>query len=594
MSKRHLTAIYGGPGSGKTNYLIERILNDISHPNDVSNYGMVTFTKAGAREARQRVQHKLGLSDDTTLTYFKTVHAMCYALLYLKDGSVANTTERIAFAKSKGMTLSNTKDLDINDMETFMLEQEFKTPGDILFGIYDWCSARNIDPVTEYTKCPVMRYARSRFTEETVKEFVEGWSSFKADGWKAFPSLKREWSERLYDFHDMLREVLVNELAPMVRKWYWDEFQDNYPLLFRIYQMWTSKPWVESVMIAGDPNQTIYTFAGADPSFFMGQLKTADETIPLTVSHRCAEKIMVFANMLLESVPEDQRVKWVMHTEKPGGLVDDLGYEEVVEVARAYAMAGDSVYILGRTNRQVGDIERKLSMSGVPNTWLKQEAYGGGSVWTKSVPRFLDAVGTFMKEDVISVAQLKDLILPMPSGSSLEDGIVKFGYKTKLIAGKYAERGVMRTADLVGRYLWPVTKEDVVNRLMRVLREPKPGEKYHGVALEKALERPENDGWGGYFLPFDPHLISIGTMHSGKGREADVEISLTKMPRPTEDAMLHDHSVIYDEIRLNYVASTRARKALYIVNPDEVGAVARALRHLKSIEGAGDEWKFGT
>lgn len=593
MNKRFLKAIYGGPGSGKTNCLIELILGDISHPDDVSNYGMVTFTKAGAREARQRVQHKLGLNDESTLIYFKTVHAMCYALLGLKDGSVANAGERIVFAASKGMKLTNTRDYDINDMETYMLDMEFKTPGDILFGIYDWCSARNIDPVTEYTKCPVMRYARSRFTQETVKEFVEGWDRFKTGEWKGFPSLEREWSERLYDFHDMLREVLANGLAPMVKKWYWDEFQDNYPLLFQIYQMWTTKPWVEHVVIAGDPNQTIYTFAGADPSFFMGQLKAADETVPLTESHRCAEKIMVFANMLLESIPEEQRVQWVMHTKKPGGIVEEIDYGEVTDMANVHAMAGDSVYILCRTNRQVSEIERKLSLSGVPNTWLKQESYGGGSVWTKSVPKFMDAVGTFMKEDVMGVGQLKDLIGPMNAGRNPEDGIVKHGEKAKLIAGKYAKGGVMLTSDLMD-YLWPVTKEDVVNRLMNILREPKASEKYHGVALEKAMERPENGGWGGYILPFDAHNISIGTMHSGKGKEADVEISITKMPRPSADAMLHDHSVIYDEIRLNYVASTRARKALYIVNPDEVGAVARALRHLKSIEGKGDVWKYVT
>lgn len=598
MNNEMLTAIYGGPGSGKTNCLIKHVLDSISHPDDISEYGMVTFTRAGAREARQRVQQKLGLDDDTTLPFFRTVHSICYGLLGLREEMVANASERVLFARSKNMDITVDRNKPVAEMDTYVFEPAFMTDGDILFGIYDWCSARDLNPVDDFGICPVLKYARSRFTESVVREFIEGWEEFKAGAWTEYRSARRDYSGRLYDFHDMLRLTLATGRAPPVKKWHWDEFQDNYPLIYKIYRMWTSKPWVESVVIAGDPNQTIYTFAGANPQFFLNELNAAGRTIPLTESHRCAEKIMVFANMLLEGIPEEQRVKWEMHTNRKGGIVDDLDFTEIAETARAYAMAGDTVYILCRTNLQAFEVERLLSMSGVPNTWLKQEEYNGGSAWTRSVPEFIEAVRIFLSEDYIGVGYLKDLLGPMPAGRDRGDNgpgdpIIKWGSKEKLIAGKFATGGAMKT-DALMDHLWPSTKMDVIKRLLYVLQEPSANNPYLGIALRKAMTDVNRGGWGGFNLPFRAQQISVGTMHSSKGKECDVAIAVTKMPRPASDAILHDPGAMWDEVRVNYVAATRARNALYIVYPDNVGIVWKSLSHIKSIQGVGDKWRYTT
>jgi len=572
---RKLTAIYGGPGSGKTAELIRHILDSTSNPSDISSVGMVTYTRAAAHEARARIRRSLNLEDDSLLPYFRTVHSTCYFLLGLNRDCVANNTERRIFAKSKGMSMTKVSDVDVTELDTYALQPEFMTDGDILFGIYDWCSSRDLDPMQEYRKCPVLRYARSEFNGKVIEDFLRGWTEFKLGGWTAFDELRRDYAGPLYDFFDMLRGVISAGLSPPVKHWYWDEFQDNYPLLYKVYQIWTASPGVESITIAGDPNQTIYTFAGADPSFFLHELERADDKIPLTESHRCSDRIMAFSNILIESIPTRQRVQWQMTTKTPGGIVETLPYYNVPGTAWSYAMSGESVYILCRTNRQADDVGKELTREGIPNTRLKAGEHDTRSAWTRAVPQFLASLRKFLAGESMGVGEIRTLVDVMPSGGDPQTSIVKYGYKEKLACGQLSLDGRMTTSEIM-KYLWPETPNDVVKRVSQVLDA---SAKYEclAVALKKAFTRKEDGGWGGLELPFDPNLIKIGTMHASKGKEADVTIAVLWMPRPVSEGILYDRNLLYEEIRVNYVASTRPRRALYIVYPEEFNVVNEAL-----------------
>ena len=46
-----------------------------------------------------------------------------------------------------------------------------------------------------------------------------------------------------------------------------DEFQDLSPLQNRLFRAWLDDPLVKRIYVAGDPNQAIYDFRGANPRF---------------------------------------------------------------------------------------------------------------------------------------------------------------------------------------------------------------------------------------------------------------------------------------------------------------------------------------
>lgn len=168
----------------------------------------------------------------------------------------------------------------------------------------------------------------------------------------------------LFDFDDMLSIVCEDKLSPMTPILIVDEFQDLTPIQYEIYKNW--KKDADIVYIAGDPNQSIYGFWGADPSFFHNEDM---EEVKLRKSHRLRRRIWGFAKGILGNGLElECRTSGVVRTLNPSGF----GYIE--KLIKEHT--GERIFLETRTNYMARQLALQMRKVGLP---LSGKNYGWGS-----------------------------------------------------------------------------------------------------------------------------------------------------------------------------------------------------------------------
>jgi DNA helicase II / ATP-dependent DNA helicase PcrA len=186
------------------------------------------------------------------------------------------------------------------------------------------------------------------------------------------------------DFEDVLLYMVGllaehRQVAQAVRDQYHhlvvDEFQDVSPLQQALLDQWLGGR--DEVCVVGDPNQTIYTFAGASPEFLIGfpQRHPDATVVRLVRDYRSTPQVVTLANRLLAAAPHRTGLELVAM--RPAGPDADLREhpDESAEadwVARRIAeltrggLAASEIAVLFRTNGQSETYEQALTDAGVP------------------------------------------------------------------------------------------------------------------------------------------------------------------------------------------------------------------------------------
>ncbi len=281
--------VIAGAGSGKTRALSSRfafLVNEIGIL--PGNILCVTFTNKSAGEMRQRI-HRLTGDQDTG--YINTFHGFCVSVLqedshavqYPKSFLVLDnsdidamlkiiyeerglTLREMTFAKARDMIeilkLKERPDyyLDMITMSLDVLEQKYRsaaTPKDIIFYGY----------LYQEKKCFGLDY--NDLITFTLYIFDEN------------PEIRRKWQERL-------EYIMI------------DEFQDIDGLQYRLMKVLCGHH--RNLFVVGDPDQTIYTWRGADVRYLLNFDRDFPEvkTILMMDNYRSAPQILAAANSLIE------------------------------------------------------------------------------------------------------------------------------------------------------------------------------------------------------------------------------------------------------------------------------------------------------
>jgi DNA helicase-2/ATP-dependent DNA helicase PcrA len=212
----------------------------------------------------------------------------------------------------------------------------------------------------------------------------------------AYEELRRE--RHLVDFESVLEltaAILAEHpaAAAAVRDRYAyfvvDEYQDVNPLQKLLLDAWTGDR--DDVCVVGDPRQTIYSFAGATPSYltgFTGEFPDAT-VIRLVRNYRSTPQVVALANRLggsfglgLGAGPRRESAlrrpgEPVLVAQRPVGPDPEFTEhgderEEAAAVARRAAAlirsgtAAREIAVLVRTNAQTPPFEQALGEAGVP------------------------------------------------------------------------------------------------------------------------------------------------------------------------------------------------------------------------------------
>src|SRR6195952_6131984 len=131
-----------------------------------------------------------------------------------------------------------------------------------------------------------------------------------AEIFTAYESLKRR--QGVIDFEDMLRAAVWGieehaDVAEQIRSQYRhfvvDEYQDVNPLQQRLLDAWLGGR--AEICVVGDPNQTIYSFTGADPDPLLGfaDRYPDSEVVKLERDYRSTPQVVGLANKLIGQAP---------------------------------------------------------------------------------------------------------------------------------------------------------------------------------------------------------------------------------------------------------------------------------------------------
>ena len=279
--------VIAGAGSGKTKALTHRyayLVNELGI--STSNILCATFTNKAANEMKKRIRTMIG---DNDAGYVCTFHGMGVQILR-EDIHVINYPKNFVV-------------MDSEDTET------------ILKTIYENCNIQSrtftfTDAHKEIStfKC---KFAHIPYLMETdITKLKEEYDSEKEIKKKVVLGYIYEQKKNYgLDYDDLITVTLhiLRTNEEKRKKWQErmmyvmvDEFQDVSPMNFELAHILSG--YHKNLFVVGDPDQTIYSWRGADIKYILGFDKeyTGTKTIKLNKNYRSTPDILNAANSLIK------------------------------------------------------------------------------------------------------------------------------------------------------------------------------------------------------------------------------------------------------------------------------------------------------
>lgn len=318
--------VIAGAGSGKTRALASRfayLVNDLGiMPGHIL---CVTFTNKSAREMAMRI-HRLTGDNDTG--YINTFHGFCVSVL-----------QEDSFAVSYPKNFLVIDNSDIDEMLAIIYEEMGLTLRDMPFNkARDMIEMKKCVWEPEYYKdmiaMPLQVLYEKYHTATTVQDII------------FYGYLYQEKKCFALDYNDLIKFTLFifEENEEIRLKWQKrleyimiDEFQDIDPLQYKLMKALCG--YHNNLFIVGDPDQTIYTWRGADVRYLLNFDREFPhvKTIIMDDNYRSTPEILDAANSLIDKNENRIRKNLISHKEKGEPVICmplANGGEEAKAVAR--------------------------------------------------------------------------------------------------------------------------------------------------------------------------------------------------------------------------------------------------------------------
>ena len=574
--------ILAGAGSGKTKVLTTKIAYLIEEKNvDPTNILAITFTNKAANEMKERVNKMLGISSN--MIQISTFHSFGLSIIklhYEKLGFKSNFT-----IIDSDDSLSTVKRI-LKDMN---LDPKLFNPKTIRNKI---SSAKNELMTPE----ELDKFSNSEIDEVTTKVYIEYQKKLK--------------SNNSLDFDDllMLPIILFNENKEVL-KYYQerfkyiliDEYQDTNKVQYILTKMLSAK--YKNICVVGDPDQSIYGFRGSNYKNILNFEKDYKDAkvVLLEQNYRSTKNILSAANDIIKN--NKNRKEKELWTDNDLGYkikykrCDDEKDEASYVVSNVKKLINDGVSkqeiaILYRTNAQSRNIEEAFLRENIPYK-VVGAFYFYNRKEIKDLISYLKLI--YNPNDDLSLTRiinvpkrgigLKTMENLTTKATLLNDSIFntidsgkELGFKNLIqeLQEKSEELSLTELVDLIldkSGIRKELELEDTIESQSRLenLEEFKSitrnFENIYGVvslsdfldeiSLVSDVEEHKNQS----------DVVTLMTVHSAKGLEFDYVyiVGLEEGIFP-HSMCLYDNNEIEEERRLCYVAVTRARKCLTLLN----------------------------
>jgi DNA helicase-2/ATP-dependent DNA helicase PcrA len=467
--------VLGGPGAGKTTRLLEILDEEFTRGLQPSEVAFVSFTKKAVETAKERASEKFGIKKKDLL-YFRTIHSIGFRELGLSRQDVFNVGHLKKLSLMLNMDLSNRLTLNspfqISDGDKSLFLENFAR-----------CTNKTIKQVW-HDLGEYIPWFRLKLFVDTLNEYKKAYG--------------------LFDFTDMLVEYKKTGDRLPVKVAIVDEAQDLNPLQWDVIRM--AFRGSDRMYIAGDDDQAIYKWSGADVPQFLGLEHNTREILPK--SWRMGKEVFDYTQEVVKGIHNRYEKDWTYDDHKSA-----VRYTRDI-VSLQEELHNGSWYLLARNKHFLTRYETVCRAIGIPYTLM------GETPFVQNEIRAIINYEKLRKGEKINADQFENVLNKMAVDAEDFDAISELP-------------------------IWHDTMPGISdnNRL------------YYLSCLRN-----------GYKLTAPPP-VTISTIHSVKGGEADNVVLMSDMSIRSYKNYQHDTD---DERRVFYVGMSRAKNNLHIVLPHTI------------------------
>ena len=580
--------IVAGAGSGKTRVLTMRIVHLIEEENVYPNKILaITFTNKAANEMKERIRQML--QNEVTQPWISTIHSLCVRIL---------REDITCMGWPKNFTV-----LDADDQKT-ILKEAYKQI--------------QIDANT-YPFGSMLDYiSNNKGAEISVDRAFELAGDFSGDKTKAEVYkyyVKRQNDMYALDFDDLILWVvrMFKTYSEVLTKWqnrfsyiHVDEFQDIDKIQYKLIKQLTGP--FNHLYVVGDPDQTIYSWRGADVNIIMNFEKDFKgvKTIMLNENYRSTSCILNGANSVIRN--NKNRLDKELFTsrtsnEKITHFASASDEYEAAYVANKInelhrnGKAYKDIAVLYRSNYLSRSIEKALLDQRIPYIiygglrfydrqevkdalcYLRLVVIGDDLALQRVINKPKRGIGNKTMELIADTARNEhktmlevletENIFSGKAKVTLNDFVNKVNRWKKMTESKKIETFALFETILDESGYKAMLEEDHETDRLENLKEliddiKEFTENYPDSSLDEYLQQVSLYGDREETMSGD--YIQLMTVHAAKGLEFDT-VFVTDMNDgifPNERAMNEGSRGVEEERRLAYVAFTRAKNKLYL------------------------------
>lgn len=484
----------GPPGTGKTSKLLELVDNALEIGTPSRYIGYFAFTRAANEESINRACTKFQLSRKD-LPFFRTLHSLAFRQLGLKSNQVMGDQHYQEFGEWLGLRISGGLDRDTG---VFYGNER----GDEILALINKARIRDISVEHQwYDDSSDISWLEVERVDRALRLYKE----------------RRE----IVDYTDMLSLFLIQKPVPFLETIFIDEAQDLNRLQWKM--VYLLEEVSKNCVIAGDDDQAIFKWAGADVDQF---LDLTGRTTVLDKSFRLPNKIANFAKSIVKRIDRRYEKEWSSR--------DDEGLLEYHTKFDYINMSKGEWLVLARTHYLLQPIEAQCRREG----WFYSK---------NNVP-------SVRKSLITSIQDWEKL----RKGESISSAAVRKMYQFFKSDGNVTKKGRgLKNVTEYETFSLQNLQNDYGLRTSGIWHEAFDNlsiyEREYMIALlrrgEKLTEEPR---------------VRLSTIHAAKGKECQHVVLLTDLSRKAWTQMqVHEN----DELRTFYVGATRARESLHVIMP---------------------------
>ena len=489
--------IFGPPGTGKTTRLLNIVEQELRIGVPPDRIAYLAFTRKAAQEAVQRACTKFKL-DKKDLPWFRTIHSFVFKSMNYSQDEIMKPKHYAELSDIIKVPLVSVTSADEVGVSIHNNEH---------LHIYDLSRARGTTLKQEYK-----RYGQ-----------VDG--GFEKTNYITKSLIKYKNTMHVRDYTDLLEDYCNQGAVPNLEVVIVDEAQDMSYLQWQVVDKIMKH--AARVYLAGDDDQAIFDWAGADPNRLINAKDWEKEV--LQQSYRIPKTSHDIADRLITRIKHRQPKSW-----RPR---DYKGFSR----SYAYRLSSDSFnkgqwMILARTNYLLDQIEHDLKQYG------HYYSRGNQPSISNKLSNAVSAWNKLRRKQEISIDDVKSIYYYMTVGQGVKRGFKGMNFQT--VPGQtFSYRELRENYGLLitNNVPWQSALDKVPSS--------------RSIYLQSIMLRNKKE------LSQEPR-IKLSTIHGAKGGEADHVMLLTDLSRKADDSFLRNRD---SERRVFYVGATRAKKSLHII-----------------------------